>query len=988
MNSRSNRFFPIFLVSLMMIVPISILAVGEDPGSGPGTRDQSGFIAKDDFFIQPVYETDDMWIVVWIENSERMERKVPGSDNHFMFREIANSFAFPIDGFTYNSGTERRVLVDLFTAASCVYCPGAEGALDRLVDDRFPRDFTLIEWFGDGDYKTTSGLGRKGGYNVTGTPSVVFDGMTAQIGGDTNPNNNQIMEDYGKKIDQAGSEHALVTFSGSASISGDYIDYNVTFDVINPMPRGQWRIYAQVVEDVQSDHNGATVRHVARGNLNSKILDTLQEGFPDISIDEDATFDGVNRQMVQGDLDIQWDASDVEDGTDLDIDVLYRQVGGTWETLVSGLPNTGSYVWDTMSPRVDDGIYQIRLVATDSDDNSILSGKFLQFTLNNPDLPWGNVTFPQAGASLKGAVTITWQSDDDEDGPSGLSAKVSISNDTGSTWRVISYYQLTGDDWIPNVGEMNFNTLNYEDVPTYLIKVELRDRDDMITEVLSDQFEIYNNDRPTVTIISPSIDEEISGTLDIEWKVLDEEDMPSAIWGNISFRKGEGDWNILFDGLLDDEMEMKSFSTDDLAGDGDYTLMFTATDSRGLYHTASSTFTVYDPDAPEITSITGPIDVSDIRNDLITIRWEAEDPDADESLMFSLFITPSSEDNWTEVASELTTNQFNVPLTGLKEGHYRIKVVATDSSPQALTDEVFFGPIFYNAPDAPEVYSVSHPEGLTGQLPEDVNDTLEAGEYFLEILWNSRDPDGDNVTYSIYYSEGAEGEWTLLKQGLTEGSFNWNLTGLDTGEFRVRITAVDSSEKTLGSDMILGPFSWKNVFKDNVDQTDDDDSDDTDDMDDDSDEEPNWMLFVIIGVICVIVIIIVVLISLFLASKVGGGKGDTEVIPSQDKMDYNSIPEFDRTAPVVQPNFQPQVAATIPKQYSPEAVNWEEAGQQEQFQEAPSEAGEAQSEVEPVEASNPVPEQESDTTMTENPANEPGAAQPEQGIPVPPSPPV
>lgn len=922
----------IFLVAALLVIPAISMVL---PGSSgydeeAKTRADSGFISKDDFYLHTEYNRDNLWIVVWMENRDTIYTKYPGSDNYYHLREVANSFAFPVNGGTYTSGTERRVLAELFTATDCAFCPGAEGALDTLVNERFPEDFSLIEWHralnpGNDPYETGSSQGRFGSYNISGTPMVIFDGVRGIIGGDTNPSNAELLKAYGDSIDHRIKEEPLVTFSGQADHGGNYLWFNVTFDVINPMPKGNWSIKAAVCEDLQKDHSGATMRHTPRGTVETKQLTDLQEGYPDINVDIARIFNEEDREHFRDDMNIYWSASDEQDGSSLDIDIIYRERDGQWKELASDLENTGSYTWDTLDPRIPDGNYHLRIMATDSDMNTIISRGYVDFVIDNLDLPVGNFTYPVAGDSLKGRETIRWTSDDDEDGPENLLCRVSIRNSTEADWRIISFNQVNGEDWIVNLGRYDLNTLNYDDLSTYELKIDLLDSDEMMTTIISDRFEIYNNDAPRSYLIGPEENEVISGVLDIGWKVTDEEDPPSAIYGNFSIKKdGQTSWTVIWEGLLDDEMENKTFNTADLFGDGDYTLMLSITDSRGSTHSTSTSFSVFDPDAPAFSSIEGPGSLSDIRSDTIGISWECSDKDQGEEISYDVWISPSDEDNWTMVGQDLTETSFDVPLSGLEEGSYRLRVEAED--PTGLKAEVAFGPFFYNAPDAPEIFSVSHVDGLSGQLPEDVNETLEEGSYVLELIWNSRDADGDNVTYEIYYKMEGDPDWTLLAGSLEEGIFEWNLTSLISGQYQIRIVATDSSDKELSSEIVQGPFTWFNVFTDNEDE--EPEPNEEGHGGDETDSALNIGVIILVAVGSVMLIIIVVIISLILVSRLSKSSKKTDVIPSQDSMDYNAIPEFERTAPSV-PVSQPQMVQTGPVQTTPvqmsaDEVNWED----------------------------------------------------------------
>jgi hypothetical protein len=75
--------------------------------------------------------------------------------------------------------------------------------------------------------------------------------------------------------------------------------------------------------------------------------------------------------MISGVFLVGWSATD-PDGTPegLRIAIYLSSDGGeTWDLLIDGLANSGSYAWDTANHRNGES-YRLRIVATDSDGNS------------------------------------------------------------------------------------------------------------------------------------------------------------------------------------------------------------------------------------------------------------------------------------------------------------------------------------------------------------------------------------------------------------------------------------------------------------------------------------------------------------------------------------------------------------------------------------------------------------------------------------------
>ena len=122
-----------------------------------------------------------------------------------------------------SSSVERTVLVECFTGTWCQYCPGAEGALDKLADE-YPRTkLTIIEWHNEDDYVTVdnSGPEREDFYGISSFPTSYFDGLDPSIGGNEDPDNESIYNEYKNKIDSR-----LGVSSPLSIITTGYIDGN------------------------------------------------------------------------------------------------------------------------------------------------------------------------------------------------------------------------------------------------------------------------------------------------------------------------------------------------------------------------------------------------------------------------------------------------------------------------------------------------------------------------------------------------------------------------------------------------------------------------------------------------------------------------------------------------------------------------------------------------------------------------------------------
>ena len=61
----------------------------------------------------------------------------------------------------------------------------------------------------------------------------------------------------------------------------------------------------------------------------------------------------------------------------------------------------------------------------------------------------------------------------------------------------------------------------------------------------------------------------------------------------------------------------------------------------------------------------------------------------------------------------------------------------------------------------------------------------------LQITWQTEDPDGDKLVYSLYFRGEDEREWKLLKDELTEASYKIDSDALADGKYNFRVVASD-----------------------------------------------------------------------------------------------------------------------------------------------------------------------------------------------------
>ncbi|MFX0181756.1 MAG: Ig-like domain-containing protein, partial [Candidatus Hodarchaeota archaeon] len=212
-----------------------------------------------------------------------------------------------------------------------------------------------------------------------------------------------------------------------------------------------------------------------------------------------------------------------------------------------------------------------------------------------------------------------------------------------------------------------------------------------------------------------------------------------------------------------------------LVSDGEfYQVRIVANDSALTGEDESDgSFTIDNPDAPIVT-VTYP-NGGEALSGTVTITWDASDLDGD-SLTYSVYYWDASA--WIELISGWTTTSYEWDTTLVSNGEfYQVRIVANDS---ALTGkDESDGSFTIDNPNAP-IVTVTYPNG---------GETLSGT---VTITWDASDPDGDSLTYTIYYWDS--GVWIELVSGWSATSYEWDTTAVSDGEFyQVRIKASDGA---------------------------------------------------------------------------------------------------------------------------------------------------------------------------------------------------
>lgn len=492
---------------------------------------------------------------------------------------------------------------------------------------------------------------------------------------------------------------------------------------------------------------------------------------------------------------VRWSATDpdLQFGDTLAIAVeVSPDSGATWLSEAQGLPNTGSYLWDTDQPAYPDGArYLIRVCATDTFIGTtvcdVSDAPF--YVLNDNAPPSVQVLYPNGGESVRNEVLVRWlATDPDTTIADTLAIGVSFSADSGATWTDL----VSG---LANTGSWLWDIRTLDDGDRYMVRVSATDRQGVTARDRSDgPFSIFNDpDNPTVHVVSPNGGEHWSGVREVRWEADDPDlfvgdTLAATVWVDSGAAAGFQPL-LLADGIAGVPGRYVWDTAAWGLPDGDWyrvRVRVTDTDSLSATDESDGPFLLFNNnDSPTIT-VLAPTE-GDIWKGMQTIRWTAADPDLvwGDTLAVSLYVRSSPGGSWVPIVLGMAnTGVRQWDTQSVADGlTYQIRAVVKDTS--WATGEAVSGTFAVeNVNEPPRVFDLVAPaEGSTVVVFKPL------------MVWNRAvDIDaGDRVAYEVvYWPEGAQPARVPAGFDTTLTDTEWPAPLLDDTRYFWYVDATDS----------------------------------------------------------------------------------------------------------------------------------------------------------------------------------------------------
>jgi hypothetical protein len=294
-------------------------------------------------------------------------------------------------------------------------------------------------------------------------------------------------------------------------------------------------------------------------------------------------------------------------------------------------------------------------------------------------------------------------------------------------------------------------------------------------------------------LLTPQGGEIYTGIKGIQWlPAIDSRDHNVIYSINYSIDDGNT-WEII---VTDLSTTSYQWNTSTLTDSADYLIKVIATCSGELTteDIADSTISLHNEISPP--TLLFPNGGETVKG-IITIRWAESTDVFDHDVTYTVYYSSNNGITWNFIESGVTTTNYNWDTSTITTGiSFMIKVVATCS--EYLESEDVSNGLFY-------IHYISEPK-----ITSSMNGTTLKG--ITIIRWvPSSDSLRLNVTYSIFYSVDNGTTWTLIVEGLTSYSYEWNTTNVPDGSnYIIKIVATSSDGLTIES-ILEGTFNVHNA---------------------------------------------------------------------------------------------------------------------------------------------------------------------------------
>ena len=160
-----------------------------------------------------------------------------------------------------------------------------------------------------------------------------------------------------------------------------------------------------------------------------------------------------------------------------------------------------------------------------------------------------------------------------------------------------------------------------------------------------------------------------------------------------------------------------------------------------------------------------------------------------------------SDPGWGAWSKEQPATEF-MPIESAAARYlqYRLTFTSDDGKETPVVDDV---DVAYQMPNlAPQIKTVK----IAAKASDTAADTTaqaaaskQPTEHYMQtITWEATDPNNDLMQFSVYFRNGDRGPWILLKDKLTELTWDWDTRTVADGRYEIKVVASDEAANPRG----------------------------------------------------------------------------------------------------------------------------------------------------------------------------------------------
>jgi hypothetical protein len=164
-------------------------------------------------------------------------------------------------------------------------------------------------------------------------------------------------------------------------------------------------------------------------------------------------------------------------------------------------------------------------------------------------------------------------------------------------------------------------------------------------------------------------------------------------------------------------------------------------------------------------------------------------------------VTEADEKTWSKWSDETPAAEFMPVMSpSARFLQYRVTFASPEGKETPVVRDVS---IAYQVPNLPPVVKTVKVSNSLASAVDSLSDPDSAARKVESsrrqaIAWEASDPNGDTLTFSIYLRPVGEPGWILLKEKLTESTYEWDTRTTADGRYEVKVMASDAASNPPG----------------------------------------------------------------------------------------------------------------------------------------------------------------------------------------------